>query len=86
MLLKEHAIYRCPDGRLMRARKEVKPYHGAYSWTLVPINDDSVGQPTRDRISELLFMETEKIYRMEFESGFLLVDTGWTVRDLQFVP
>jgi hypothetical protein len=79
-------VYRCPDGRKMRAHKETKPYQTEHSWTLIPLDDNEafVKLPTRERISRLLILEETGIYYISFDDGPCLRDTGWTVAELVF--
>jgi hypothetical protein len=86
MLLKDRAVYRCPDGRMFHARKETKPYDKG-SWTLLPLDDEEAFAklPTRERISRMLFVQEGRIYHMPFDDGPPVQDTGWTVDNLILV-
>ena len=88
MLLHEGAIFQTPDGRKMRAKSETRRYHPERAWTLSPADgsDETIStKSTRDRLSGMLFVEGDKLYRFDFEGGPQVQDTGWTVRDLVLV-
>ena len=88
MLLREGALYRAPDGRMLRAFSEIRRHHHERAWTLSPADasDEFMSaRLERDRIAGKLIVEGEKLYRIALEDGPTVEDTGWTVRDLAII-
>jgi hypothetical protein len=91
--LQEDAIYVAPDGRRFRAKLEKRrsPANKP-AWIFLPARweDEEYGEDILhdkvgllDRVSRMLFVERDRIIRLDFEQIGIVVDTGWTVNDLR---
>jgi hypothetical protein len=84
MELRSGVCYRFPDGRRLKARLDFPHFSSVPVWSFEP--PDSVESldrlPTRDRVSQMLMLQGEKIFRYDFVHGPTIRETRWTVADL----
>jgi hypothetical protein len=80
-LLKQGNIYGTPDGRRFRAELDSRQYGPHRSWTLTPVYTS--GGMSRDALEQMLFLRRERVFRLDFTTATVVVDTGWTAADLR---
>jgi hypothetical protein len=80
--LEHDAIYVLPDGRRFRAEVDTRHYGKHRSGTLMPCGNEKSGALSRDILETMLFLDGDRIVRLDFGLDPVVVDTGWTVADL----
>ena len=79
----EGGLYRAPDKRRYRARLENSRMGSKPAWTLVGVDLEQIDDYSwRDRLSQLLFVEKEKIVLIQpGTDGFSIRETAWDTAD-----
>jgi len=79
----EGALYRGPDDKRYRARLEKSRLGSKAAWTLVGVDLEQIDDYSwRDRLSQLLFVEKEKIVSIQpGTDGFSVHETAWDTGD-----
>src|SRR5262249_12624930 len=81
MPLEQDRIYMTPDGRRFRAELDTRWYRADWSCTTTPVHASN--SLSRDVLERMLFLRRDRVFRLNFMTPELVVDTGWTADDLR---